>query len=70
MEIMLIYYIISIEAGIILSISDLMNKPIFVGNDHLLAVTKNINGAGVMSGNRNLIGIISKTDIIKTLAYS
>lgn len=30
---------------------------------------KNINGAGVVSSNGNLIGIISKTDIVKALAF-
>ena len=30
----------------------------------------NINGAGVLSGHGNIIGIISKTDIVKALAFS
>ena len=30
---------------------------------------KNINGAGVLSGHGNIIGIISKTDIVKALAF-
>ncbi|AJM92493.1 CBS domain-containing protein [Nitrosopumilus piranensis] len=30
---------------------------------------KNINGAGVLSGHNNIIGIISKTDIVKALAF-
>lgn len=34
-----------------------------------LLLNSNINGAGVMSANDNLIGIISKTDIVKALAF-
>ena len=34
-----------------------------------LLLDKNINGAGVLSGHNNLIGIISKTDIVKALAF-
>ena len=34
-----------------------------------LLLEKNINGAGVLSGHGNIIGIISKTDIIKALAF-
>ncbi|MDH3276641.1 MAG: CBS domain-containing protein [Nitrosopumilus sp.] len=34
-----------------------------------LLLDKNINGAGVLSRNNNLIGIISKTDIVKALAF-
>jgi CBS domain-containing protein len=34
-----------------------------------LLLDKNINGAGVLSGHDNLIGIISKTDIVKALAF-
>lgn len=34
-----------------------------------LLLDNNINGAGVLSGNGNLIGIISKTDIVKALAF-
>ncbi len=34
-----------------------------------LLLDNNINGAGVLSGNGHLIGIISKTDIIKALAF-
>ncbi len=34
-----------------------------------LLLDNNINGAGVLSGNDNLIGIISKTDIVKALAF-
>lgn len=30
---------------------------------------KNINGAGVLSGNDNVVGIISKTDIVKALSF-
>jgi predicted transcriptional regulator len=34
-----------------------------------LLLDKNINGAGVLSAHGSLIGIISKTDIIKALAF-
>lgn len=34
-----------------------------------LLLDNNINGAGVLSKNNNLIGIISKTDIVKALAF-
>ena len=34
-----------------------------------MLLDKNINGAGVLSGNGNIIGIISKTDIVKALAF-
>lgn len=34
-----------------------------------LLLDNNINGAGVLSANDNLIGIISKTDIVKALAF-
>ncbi len=34
-----------------------------------ILLEKNINGAGVLSGNDNIIGIISKTDIVKALAF-
>ena len=34
-----------------------------------ILLEKNINGAGVLSGNNNIIGIISKTDIVKALAF-
>ena len=34
-----------------------------------LLLDNNINGAGVLSGNGNLIGIISKTDMVKALAF-
>ena len=56
--------------------SDVMSKNIVtVKYDDDLAKTgqllldKNINGAGVVSGNGHLIGIISKTDIVKALAF-
>lgn len=32
-------------------------------------LNNNINGAGVLSKNKNLVGIISKTDIVKALAF-
>ena len=35
-----------------------------------LLLDNNINGAGVLSGHGNLIGIISKTDIVKALAFA
>lgn len=34
-----------------------------------LFLEKKINGAGVLSGHGNIIGIISKTDIVKALAF-
>jgi len=34
-----------------------------------MLLDKNINGAGVLSGHGNIIGIISKTDIVKALAF-
>ena len=34
-----------------------------------LLLEKDINGAGVLSGHGNIIGIISKTDIVKALAF-
>ena len=34
-----------------------------------LLIEKNINGAGVLSGHDSLIGIISKSDIIKAVAF-
>ncbi|QDI88573.1 CBS domain-containing protein [Candidatus Nitrosopumilus sp. SW] len=34
-----------------------------------MMIEKNINGAGVLSGHGNIIGIISKTDIIKAMAF-
>ncbi|MDH3611098.1 MAG: CBS domain-containing protein [Nitrosopumilus sp.] len=34
-----------------------------------LLLDRNINGAGVLSNNNNLIGIISKTDMVKALAF-
>ena len=56
--------------------SDLMSKEIVsVDYDEDLAkagkllLEKNINGAGVLSGHGNIIGIISKTDIVKALAF-
>jgi len=57
-------------------IDEIMSKDIVsVNYDDDLAKTgkmlleKNINGAGVLSGNGNIIGIISKTDIVKALAF-
>ncbi|EPA05857.1 CBS domain protein [Candidatus Nitrosarchaeum limnium BG20] len=56
--------------------SDIMSKDIVsVDYDEDLAkagkllLEKNINGAGVLSGHGNIIGIISKTDIVKALAF-
>ena len=34
-----------------------------------LLLEKNINGAAVLSGHGNIIGIISKTDIVRALAF-
>ena len=57
-------------------IEDIMSKDIVsVNYDDDLAKTgkmlleKNINGAGVLSGHGNIIGIISKTDIVKAVAF-
>jgi len=57
-------------------IDEIMSKDIVsVNYDDDLAKTgkllleKNINGAGVLSANGNIIGIISKTDIVKALAF-
>ena len=57
-------------------IDEIMSKNIVsVNYDDDLAKTgkllldKGINGAGVLSGNDTIIGIISKTDIIKALAF-
>lgn len=57
-------------------VEEIMNRNIVsVNYDDDLAKTgkilldKDINGAGVLSGNGNLIGIISKTDIVKALAF-
>jgi len=56
--------------------SEIMSKDIVsVNYDDDLAKTgkllleKNINGAGVLSGHGNIIGIISKTDIAKAVAF-
>jgi CBS domain-containing protein len=57
-------------------IDEIMNTDIIsVDYDDDLAKTgkllleKNINGVGVLSGHGNIIGIISKTDIVKALAF-
>ncbi|MDH3360881.1 MAG: CBS domain-containing protein [Nitrosopumilus sp.] len=57
-------------------IDEIMNTDIIsVDYDDDLAKTgklmleKNINGVGVLSGHGNIIGIISKTDIMKALAF-
>jgi len=57
-------------------IDEVMSKDIVsVNYDDDLAKTckllleKNINGTGVLSSNGNIIGIISKTDIIRALAF-
>jgi CBS domain-containing protein len=62
--------------GGITKIDEIMSKDIVsVNYDDDLAKTgkmlleKNINGAGVLSANGNIIGIISKTDIIKAVAF-
>ncbi|MDX1441085.1 MAG: CBS domain-containing protein [Nitrosopumilaceae archaeon] len=56
--------------------SEVMNKEIHsirydedLANAGKLLLDKNINGAGVLSNSGNLIGIISKTDIVKALAF-
>ena len=57
-------------------IKDVMSSEIITVNydDDLakaakLLLEKNINGAAVLSGHGSIIGIISKTDIIKALAF-
>ena len=62
--------------GGITKVSEIMShKIISVKYDDDLAKTaqllleRNINGAGVLSNQGNLIGIISKTDIVKALAF-
>ena len=57
-------------------INEIMSKDIVsVNYDDDLAQTgkilleKNINGAGVLSRHGNIVGIISKTDIVKALAF-
>jgi CBS domain-containing protein len=57
-------------------INEIMSEDIIsVNYDDDLAHTgkmlleKNINGAGVLSGHGNIIGIISKTDIVKAVAF-
>ena len=57
-------------------INEIMSKDIVSVNydDDLiktakLLLEKNINGAAVLSGHGNIIGIISKTDIVKALAF-
>ena len=59
-----------------IKINEIMSKNIIsVNYDDDLAKTgkilleKNINGVGVLSGHGNVIGIISKTDIVKALAF-
>jgi CBS domain-containing protein len=58
------------------NVEDIMSKDIVsVNYDDDLAKTgkmlleKNINGAGVLSRHGNIIGIISKTDIVKAVAF-
>ena len=57
-------------------VEDIMNRNIVsVNYDDDLAkagktlLDKDINGVGVLSGNGNLVGILSKTDIVKALAF-
>lgn len=57
-------------------VNEIMSKDIVsVNYDDDLAKTgiilleKNINGAGVLSGHGSIIGMISKTDIVKALAF-
>ena len=40
-----------------------------LANTGKILLEKNINGAGVLSGHGNIIGIISKSDIIKAVAF-
>ena len=60
----------SVKAG------DIMSKSIFSVNydDNLvetgkMLLEKNINGAGVLSKQGNIVGIISKTDFVKSVAF-
>lgn len=62
--------------GNIIKINEIMNKNIVsVNYDDDLAKTgktlldKNINGAAILSGHGTVVGIISKTDIVKALAF-
>ena len=57
-------------------VDDIMSKNIVsvnydddLANAGKLLLEKNINGAGVLSGHDNIIGIISKSDIVKALAF-
>ena len=57
-------------------INEIMSKNIIsvnydddLANTGKLLLDKGINGAGVLSGHGNIIGIISKTDIVKALAF-
>ena len=40
-----------------------------LANTGKMLLEKNINGAGVLSGHGNIIGIVSKTDIVKAVAF-
>ena len=62
--------------GASVKVDDIMSKDIVsVNYDDDLAKTgnilleKNINGAGVLSRHGNIVGIISKTDIVKAVAF-
>ena len=57
-------------------INEIMSKDIIsveydddIASAAKMMIEKNINGAGVLSGHGNIVGIISKTDIIKALAF-
>jgi predicted transcriptional regulator len=40
-----------------------------LANTGKMLLEKNINGAGVLSVHGNIIGIVSKTDIVKAVAF-
>ena len=57
-------------------INEIMSKDIIsveydddIASAAKMMIEKNINGAGVLSDHGNIVGIISKTDIIKALAF-
>ena len=59
-----------------IKVNEIMNKNIVsvnydddLANVGKLLLDKNINGSGVLSRHGNLVGIISKTDIIRALAF-
>ena len=62
--------------GASVNADEIMSKNIFsvnydqdLGESGKILLEKNINGAGVLSKQGNIIGIISKTDILKAVAF-